>query len=278
MRRWQIDPVRGTVMVGALSGLLAPVVFGVATLSGLASSSGAEILFQAVMQGGVGGVLPVATLMGVVRLLGAATAAILLSLAPVAALALAIPVLGDWPDPTEFLGVAIVIAGLALAHSPLARSRVAPPMGDQTGRGASRTSPKLSSPSAQCPRELDHVPLGVLDEADAALERSAIQRIGGRGDESCDTITLEARKRGIHVIDSEAEMPETNTGEVLRKARGRGQVFAIRIGFDKLEAHRADGEISKALAPQRSDTPGDLDRETQPVAVPDKHRVEVPDV
>ncbi|MEL6210842.1 MAG: EamA family transporter, partial [Pseudomonadota bacterium] len=130
MRRWQIDPVRGTVMVGALSGLLAPVVFGVATLSGLASSSGAEILFQAVMQGGVGGVLPVATLMGVVRLLGAATAAILLSLAPVAALALAIPVLGDWPDPTEFLGVAIVIAGLALAHSPLARSRVAPPMGD----------------------------------------------------------------------------------------------------------------------------------------------------
>lgn len=125
MRRWQIEPMRGTLLVGALSGLVAPVVFAAAILSGapsgLAASPAAEILLQAMMQGIVGGVLSVAALLGAVRLLGAATASILPSFAPIAALALAIPVLGDWPSGSEILGVAIAITGLALANRGVPR-------------------------------------------------------------------------------------------------------------------------------------------------------------
>ncbi|MEO1723528.1 MAG: DMT family transporter [Pseudomonadota bacterium] len=121
MRRWSIDPLRGTLRVGAVSGLFAPIVYGAAILwgtpSGLAITPFSETLFQAVMQGVVGGVLSIAALMGAARLLGAATAALLPSFTPVVALGLAIPALGDWPSGQEVIGVAIAVVGLSIASA-----------------------------------------------------------------------------------------------------------------------------------------------------------------
>ncbi|MEM6422137.1 MAG: DMT family transporter [Pseudomonadota bacterium] len=141
MRLWSVEPLRGTLMVGVISSLLAPPVFGVAILwgatSGLATTPGTETLLQAAVQGLVGGVLSVVTLMGAVRLLGAATAALLPSFAPVAALGLAVPVLGDWPSGTEAAGVAIAVAGLVLANLRPAQWATSPrggPAQTDTGR------------------------------------------------------------------------------------------------------------------------------------------------
>lgn len=119
MRRWSIDPLRGTLAVGATSGLMAPAVFGIASLMGLPSGFSTAptdaIAIQAVLQGLVGGVLAVAALISAARLLGAATAALLPSFTPIVALALAVPSLGDWPTGAELLGVVIAAIGLGIA-------------------------------------------------------------------------------------------------------------------------------------------------------------------
>jgi drug/metabolite transporter (DMT)-like permease len=119
MRRWSVDPLRGTLMVGTASGVLAPPVFGVAVLAGAATGLGdaapSVIVAQAFCQGLLGGILAVAALMGAARRLGTATAALLPSFTPVLALALAVPVLGDWPAGAEMAGVALAVAGLAIA-------------------------------------------------------------------------------------------------------------------------------------------------------------------
>ncbi|MEM7530117.1 MAG: DMT family transporter [Pseudomonadota bacterium] len=119
MRRWCIDPIRGTLAVGTTAGLIAPAAFAVAALmgasTGLASASVPQIAIQALFQGLVGGVVSVFALMSAARLLGSAKAALLPSFAPIVALALAIPILGDWPSGFELIGVAIAAIGLAIA-------------------------------------------------------------------------------------------------------------------------------------------------------------------
>ena len=119
MRRWSIDPLRGTLAVGTASGALAPLVFGTMMLmgatTGLDDVPTTTIVVQAICQGFLGGIVAVAALMGAARRMGTATAVLLPSFTPVAALAIAVPVLGDWPSGAEVAGVAIAVVGLAIA-------------------------------------------------------------------------------------------------------------------------------------------------------------------
>ncbi|MEM9797155.1 MAG: DMT family transporter [Pseudomonadota bacterium] len=119
MRHWSVDPLRGTIAVGVTSGLVTPIVFIVVLWmgmpSGMSDTPMVEVAGQFVAQGLVGGVISVFALMSAARRLGAATAALLPSFAPAVALALAIPVLGQWPSHVEVVGVFVVTVGLGIA-------------------------------------------------------------------------------------------------------------------------------------------------------------------
>lgn len=119
MRYRSIDPLRGTLAVGRGSALLLPLAFAAALIagasSGLTTTTLAVVAVHAVMQGLVGGVLSVVALTAAARHFDAATVALLPSFAPVAALALATPALGDRPDSAEAIGVGIAVVGLMVA-------------------------------------------------------------------------------------------------------------------------------------------------------------------
>jgi drug/metabolite transporter (DMT)-like permease len=68
-----------------------------------------------------------------VRRLGGPRAAVFISLTPVIATAIAIPALGEWPDPATTLGIVAVSLGVALASGALAQ-------GWRLSASASRTS------------------------------------------------------------------------------------------------------------------------------------------
>jgi len=66
---------------------------------------------------------------GVARL-GASTAGAFIALGPVVAALLAIVVLGEWPRTSDWIGIAIITAGVALASGAFpisARSAARPP-------------------------------------------------------------------------------------------------------------------------------------------------------
>jgi len=57
----------------------------------------------------------------VVALLGPMRAALFPALVPVLAVLAGVPVAGEWPEPVQWLGLAVVVAGLPLAMGVLGR-------------------------------------------------------------------------------------------------------------------------------------------------------------
>ena len=79
------------------------------------------LVVQAVVQGGVVGVLAVYAFARAVALLGAARAAMAPAVVPALAVVFGIPVAGEWPEPAQWLGLGVVMAGLPLAMGLLRR-------------------------------------------------------------------------------------------------------------------------------------------------------------
>ena len=67
------------------------------------------------------GVLAVYAFARAVLLLGAARAAMFPAMVPAVAVLFGIPVAGEWPEPAQWLGLGIVLAGLPLAMGLLRR-------------------------------------------------------------------------------------------------------------------------------------------------------------
>ena len=115
-RRWQVDPLRVTVVVVVLSFLLfAPPYLALADLGRLANAGVGMLAMQLLAQGLGAGLVAVLAYSRAAALLGAGRAAFFGAMVPGAASLLAIPVLGEVPTTLQVLGIGSVVTGLLIA-------------------------------------------------------------------------------------------------------------------------------------------------------------------
>ena len=121
VQTWNVPARAATTTVSVLS-LISLPLWAFAVPSGFAQASASAILWQALVQGlGVG---VVATLMftACVELIGPVRAAMFLPLMPITTAIAAAVMLAEWPQPLEWTGMAVVLAGMALAFvAPVTR-------------------------------------------------------------------------------------------------------------------------------------------------------------
>lgn len=124
VRRWRVSPLGATAAVSVISALaMLPVVPFTDAISRLAALPPVLLVTQAIVQGVLSGLLAVVFFARAVELLGAGTAALFPALLPAVAMALGIPVTGEWPGPLEWTGGALASLGLAAATGALGAMR-----------------------------------------------------------------------------------------------------------------------------------------------------------
>lgn len=115
-RRWQVDPLRVTVVVVVLSFLIfTPPYLVLADLSRLANAGVGMLTVQLLAQGLGAGLVAVLAYSRAAALLGSGRAAFFGAMVPGAASLLAIPVLGEVPTTLQVLGIGSVVTGLLIA-------------------------------------------------------------------------------------------------------------------------------------------------------------------
>ncbi len=115
-RRWQVDPLRVTVVVVVLSFLIfTPPYLALADLSRLANAGVGMLTLQLLAQGLGAGLVAVLAYSRAAALLGSGRAAFFGAMVPGAASLLAIPVLGEVPTALQALGIVSVVVGLLIA-------------------------------------------------------------------------------------------------------------------------------------------------------------------
>jgi drug/metabolite transporter (DMT)-like permease len=122
-RRWQVDPLRGAAVIWVLA--LAYLPFYAALVpSRLPAASTGEIVFQALYQGVGVAILALLFYTRAIRELGPSAASLFMPLIPVLAVALGVPVLGEFPNGMQCVGIAGVCAGLVVAagYTPAMRA------------------------------------------------------------------------------------------------------------------------------------------------------------
>lgn len=115
LRYWRIPMIEGTLAVAAGSALTALPVLGVSAFEDLLAASPSGLAVQSVMQGLVGGIVSVVTLIGAVRLLSARIVSLLPVFTPVIALGIAGALFGTVPSVAEIIGVVTIAAGFVLS-------------------------------------------------------------------------------------------------------------------------------------------------------------------
>jgi drug/metabolite transporter (DMT)-like permease len=119
-RRWQVDPLRVTVVVVVLSFLIfTPPYLVLADLGRLANAGVGMLTVQLLAQGLGAGLVAVLAYSRAAALLGSGRAAFFGAMVPGAASLLAIPVLGEVPTLLQALGIVSVVCGLLIAFGAL---------------------------------------------------------------------------------------------------------------------------------------------------------------
>jgi drug/metabolite transporter (DMT)-like permease len=119
-RRWQVDPLRVTVVVLVLSFLLfTPPYLMLADLASLRQASPGMLALQALAQGLGAGLVAMLAYSRAAALLGAGRAAFFGAMVPGAASLLAIPILGEVPTLLQALGIVSVVVGLLIAFGAM---------------------------------------------------------------------------------------------------------------------------------------------------------------
>lgn len=119
-KRWNADPLRVTATIVLLSLPLLPVIAAVMPMR-MAQASWSAIALQGVYQGVLVGVVSLVCYTGAVALIGMARAALFLPLAPLVTALTGVLLLDEWPSGLEIAGMAVVMAGMALALRPPSR-------------------------------------------------------------------------------------------------------------------------------------------------------------
>lgn len=115
MRKSRLKPLDAAALVCVWSAIFyLPPYFAIAG-DAILRAGWAEIAFQTLIQGVLSSVVSLIAYNRALELLGASRGAALASLVPVLATLGAIPLLGEWPAPLDWLGVAVISAGVYLA-------------------------------------------------------------------------------------------------------------------------------------------------------------------
>lgn len=122
-RRFGLDPLHTTAIVAVVSAVLYLPVYVVFLKPGLDTLPWSSIAMQVGGQGILTSIISLLSFSTAIRLIGASRTSALTALVPAGAMLLAIPVLGEWPGRGEILGVALGMAGVALASGALALPR-----------------------------------------------------------------------------------------------------------------------------------------------------------
>ena len=114
MRQARLDGLHAAAIAAAVSLLAYVPVYFIFRRDALDASLGA-IAWQAFYQGVLTAVLSIYLYGRAIGLLGASSAAAFVALGPVMTAFIAIPVLGEWPTPVDWLAIAAVTVGVYLA-------------------------------------------------------------------------------------------------------------------------------------------------------------------
>lgn len=111
-RRFRVATLPAAALVAVLSATLYLPVYLLSGAHGLLSAAPAEVLWQAVFQGAVIGVISLLAYTKAIEILGAATTTLFAAWAPALTTLLAVPLLGEHPAPLGWLGVALITLGI----------------------------------------------------------------------------------------------------------------------------------------------------------------------
>jgi drug/metabolite transporter (DMT)-like permease len=118
-----LTPIEATGIVAFWS-LLMILPFGtMPVIEAIRAGQVHEIVFQAVLQGVLSGIIALVAFNTGIERLGASKGAAFVALVPVVATVLAIPILGEWPDLAAIVGVATTSLGVLLASGILATAK-----------------------------------------------------------------------------------------------------------------------------------------------------------
>lgn len=113
--RWKLDALATTCVVGSMSGALSIPLYLLTWGGRFPAAAPADIAFQALMQGIVGGGIAVFAMVKSTEHLGAAQVALLPVFSPAAAMVISAVFIGTVPSAGETAGAVIVTIGLAIA-------------------------------------------------------------------------------------------------------------------------------------------------------------------
>jgi drug/metabolite transporter (DMT)-like permease len=127
MRRAKIDPLHAAALVSTGSLVIyLPIYFAVAGTR-LAAIPLADFVVQAIFQGVFVTIVSIVLYGRAVIILGTCRGAAFGALVPALSALLAIPLLGEWPSETDWLGIVLISAGVYLASGAPLPSRKQPP-------------------------------------------------------------------------------------------------------------------------------------------------------
>lgn len=116
MRKWRIDPIRATAVVAVLTAVV--VVPGYLTFRGvnrLMTLPADALLAQGIAQGLIQGVMTLLAYSKAVAILGVSRAVLFPAVVPAISILIGIPLVGEWPDAIQLIGLLVVTMGLLTA-------------------------------------------------------------------------------------------------------------------------------------------------------------------
>lgn len=115
VRRAGLTPLQAAALVCLYSSAAYLPVYALSGVSRLGQAPWQEVALQAFYQGGLVSGLSIIAYNRAIALIGPGAAASVVSLVPVMATLLAIPILNEWPTPLTTAAVAAIVAGVLLA-------------------------------------------------------------------------------------------------------------------------------------------------------------------
>jgi drug/metabolite transporter (DMT)-like permease len=115
IRRARVDGLHAAAIAAVVSMAIYLPLYMTFIEDGLFHVPLADLVFQALYQGVLTAAISLALYGRAIRILGASNAAAFVALGPILSALMAIPLLGEWPSPADWIAIMIVATGVYLA-------------------------------------------------------------------------------------------------------------------------------------------------------------------
>jgi drug/metabolite transporter (DMT)-like permease len=126
MRRAHLDGLHAAAIAAGGSLALYLPVYAITAGTSVFKAPLSDIALQAVVQGLLTAIVALLLYGRMVSLLGATSGAAFVALTPVMTGLMAIPVLGEWPSPTDWVAIALISIGVYVVSGGFMPRRIAP--------------------------------------------------------------------------------------------------------------------------------------------------------